>query len=142
MIDTRAYIFNIVLLVLFNLMIVTYIALLLLPSSVWFTYSSLSNVSAHGEIIMASKYTKPIKSTLEYNDVLYCDFGSGPIRFSSHVSESVYSTHTERVALWRYEGTKPLYLTVCKINSDIKTHILFGIEKTASISSQLFVYRP
>ena len=142
MIDTRAYIFNIVLLVLFNLMIVTYIVLLLLPSSVWFTYSSLSNVSAHGEIIMASKYTKPIKSTLEYNDVLYCDFGSGPIRFSSHVSESIYSAHTERVALWRYEGNKPAVTTVCKMNSDITAKILFGIDKTASISSQLFVYKP
>lgn len=140
--NTRAYIFNLVILILFNLLILLYIAVLLLPTSFWFTYVSLTNVSADKEIIMASQYIKPRKTILTYNDVLFCDLGKGPIRYSSNSSESLSSSHELRTSIWRYEGNKPSVVSACKMTSDITTHVLFGIEKTASVSSQLFIYKP
>jgi len=119
-----------------------YICVLLLPSSKWFTYISMENVSANRDIIMMSKFTKPIQSTLTYNDVLRCDLGKGMVRYSSNLSQSAAAPHETKTTLWRYEGRTPSIETVCTMSSDISTKVLFGIEKTASVSSKMFVFHP
>ena len=140
--NTKLFIANLVVLILFNLLIVWYIAVLLLPSSLWFNYISLENVSARGDIVMASRFEKPRAVTLRYNDVLFCDFGNGTIRFSSSESSSVKAPSPLKTSLWKYEGKTPSTLSVCLIRSDITAKVLFDIEKTASVSSQMFAYTP
>lgn len=136
------FISSIVVIAMLIALIIGYIYVLILPSSKWFTYISMENVSANRDIIMMSKFTKPIQSTLTYNDVLRCDMGKGIVRYSSNLSQSAAAPHETKTTLWRYEGRTPSVETVCTMSSDISTRVMFGIEKSASVSSQMFVFKP
>lgn len=140
--NRSVFISSIVIITMLIALILGYIYVLLLPSPKWFTYLSIENVSANKDIIMVSKFTKPIQTTLTYNDVLRCDMGKGIVRYSSNLSQSAAAPHETKTTLWRYEGRTPPVKTVCFMSSDISAKVLFGIEKTASVSSKMFVFHP
>lgn len=126
------------------ILITSYIVILVLPTSHWFNYRELKNYSSKGEIYMLSSFEKSVSEPLIYNDILFCDFGTGEVRYSSNLSRSVAKSVPKggKIVIWRYEGRVPKLKCVCYIESQIDVYAPFGIKKEQTIRSLPFIYQP
>lgn len=125
-----------------SILLAGYIVILVSPPDRWFKYQKIANVDAGKDIFMTSTYEKGITDPLTYNDVLFCDFGNGLIRFSSNMSKSLARSSTLKTATWRYEGQTPNKEGMCEIESQIEVVVPFSIIKSQTIRSSPFKYSP
>lgn len=140
--STFAFRLSIAIIMVLSILITTYIVILVTPASYWFSYKGLEVKSAHKDIYMVSTYEKSVAEPLTYNDILFCDFGDGLIRFSSNLSRSVAKSSTLRSVTWRYEGITPSMQCVCTIESQIEVLVPFSIIKSQTIKSLPFIFTP
>lgn len=140
--STWAFRLSISIILALSILITTYIVVLVTPTSYWFKYQKLEVKSAYKDLYMISTYEKSIAEPLIYNDILFCDFGDGLVRFSSNMSKSVAKSSALRSVIWRYEGLTPNMQCVCTIESQIDVLVPFSVVKSQTIKSLPFIFTP
>jgi hypothetical protein len=138
------YVYNILILR-WGSMTFLYIIAVLADNSIWFNYTKVETskpVYAIGEDIYSKSYnTRNFNMTMYRNDVLYCDFGTWPQRFSEYNSQNPNAPKidfTKGSSFWRYDSSIPKTNTQCHIQANITADIWFGIKKKQTILSNTF----
>ena len=124
-------------------MMLYYVVVRLLPSSIWFNYYGLINESAKGSIEMISDRERKVATPIAFTDILFCSKNGYDFSYySSQTNAGIIKSHKRKKILWTYAAPTPTSPRTCKIESTITATVDFGIQKRQTIETLPFNYQP
>lgn len=122
-----------------------YIGFVLVDHSYWFNYTKIESskpiYTLWEDIYFQSFNIRPLESSMERNDVLYCDFGYWSRRYSEYNSSNKFAQPVDFSSgskFRRYDAGIPMVKSECYLEANVTADLWRGIKKKQKVLSNTF----